>query len=254
MRPPRSSPRETWLKRCSRRHGSMCNRASPRRGGRKPSRRSPTSRAGDSSTTSRGFCRGGFPSRWTWTACRFRRCSNGSHPAGEISRARDAAHLQLRHRHGGCAGCGCGRCGKQALHGERRDRRAVGRSGQRQAVAPASNFAGASTFPGEGMAEHGQEAGRQEARRRAHFRPRLEHGGADRGGQGARLSGRNRTRRVEPARSVRPGRARAKRASQRQSSITGRSEKTAKLSSARWTRNFRRTASISFAWPASCGC
>ena len=40
----------------------------------------------------------------------------------------------------------------------------------------------------------------QKARRRAYLRPWLEHDGADRGGQGARLSGGNRPRRVEPAR------------------------------------------------------
>ena len=58
----------------------------------------------------------------------------------------------------------------------------------RQRAARQSVFAGTSTCPGE---RHDQET-----RRRAHLRPWIEHGGLDRGGHGARLSGRDRARRI----------------------------------------------------------
>src|ERR1700691_5879155 len=47
-------------------------------------------------------------------------------------RARDAAHIQLRHRHGGRAGCERCRRGVRAIRRERRDRHSAGRSGRRQ--------------------------------------------------------------------------------------------------------------------------
>ena len=72
-----------------------------------------------------------------------------------------------------------------------------------------------------------------QARRRSDFRPRLQHGGADRGRERQRLSGRNRAGPVEPARRRRPRHARAPPASPPKSSTTPPSARTAPPSSAR---------------------
>ena len=76
----RSSRRDSSARRCSRRRGSTCDRASLRSARRERSRRSPTSPAAGLSTTFRACSRQGLAVALISTACPCHRCSAGSPP------------------------------------------------------------------------------------------------------------------------------------------------------------------------------
>ena len=163
---------------------------------------------------------------------------------GGVAQSRDAAHLQLRHRHGGGGGGKPRRRGRRRLRRRRRDcgsPRQPG-AGRSRGCARQSTPDGSTSRKHCGQVDGGSTLG-QEARRRPDLRPRLEHGGADRGGEGAPITP-PRSRSFCPIVPMPRGlRVRAPRASPPPSSTTRASARTAKLR-ARAPRRARSSTGI----------
>ncbi len=177
---------------------------------RRRSKRSPTSPAEVLSTTFRACCRTDCAVALDLNRVPVLPVFKWLAAAGNDRRSGDAAHLQLRHRHGRRAGRSAADAAIEqfAANGETVVR--LGEVVEDSGGDAASISAGDSIWPGEGMAENAPpNTPQQKTRRSADFRPRLEHGGADRGGEGAGLSGRNRSCCLQPCRTRLDWRARA---------------------------------------------
>ena len=143
-------------------------------------------------------------------------------------RDRDAAHLQLRHRHDRR----WSRPRKADAVAAVLRREGETRRAPRRARCARRRQAARDATTGRLDSAHGDSDDPQ-ARRDPDLRPRLQHGGADRGREGRRLSGRDRARRFQSC-PTRPGLQRARAAGIATAVVDhNRSARTAKRSSAR---------------------